>query len=31
MKKTLKKLLAVTLTGVVLVSSLTACGKSESK
>lgn len=31
MKKTLKKLLAVTLTGVVLVSSLTACGKSEDK
>lgn len=31
MKKTLKKLLAVTLIGVVLVSSLTACGKSESK
>ncbi|MCI6498281.1 MAG: MetQ/NlpA family ABC transporter substrate-binding protein [Lachnospiraceae bacterium] len=31
MKKTLKKLLAVTLTGLVLVSSLTACGKSESK
>lgn len=31
MKKTLKKLLAVTLTGVVLASSLTACGKSESK
>lgn len=31
MKKTLKKILAVTLTGVVLVSSLTACGKSESK